>query len=420
MPELNLEDHSEEVQEILGRIPKWIIRWGITVLFALVTIIFVGSYFIPYPEKVVLPVTITALNAPAPIVARQGNNRIAKWFVNNQQLIKKGQLIAVWETDDNYQHVKDLKEAIELKSHEQVLMTLEPLNLPSFNLEIREYLKTAEQLTNIQKSTKHLREIDQLDKELTQKTNYLALLQKQRQVKEREFGLLEKQFQQDSVYYYHGGYGITKRDFESALLSFLQQKSSYIQYQASLIELNNSLNDLRNRIQEVEENKEQEIVSAKAAAEESLFLLEKKIEDWESQNLLASPIEGRLDRIQFWSENQLIPNGEVIGMVIPEDPIDVICRAVINTQSIGKIKEGQRALIKLDGFNAQQFGSVEGVISSLSTTQYNEGYHVRITLPNKLVTMDNVEIPLIQELTGTAEVLIDDSRLINKLINFKN
>ena len=150
------------------------------------------------------------------------------------------------------------------------------------------------------------------------------------------------------------------------------------------------------------------------------FCFKRKIEDWKTQNLLISPIDGRLDRAQFWSENQVITSGEVIGMVIPEDAIEIICKAVADAQSIGKLKEGQRVLIKLDGFNSQEYGSVEGVVSSISEIPYNGEYQVKINLINKLTTMDNIQIPFIQDLTGTAEILIDESRLINKLIKFGN
>jgi multidrug resistance efflux pump len=184
--------------------------------------------------------------------------------------------------------------------------------------------------------------------------------------------------------------------------------------------LSNSLNDLENNITLVKEKREEQITSAKAAIEETLFQLHTKIQDWELGNLMVSPISGRLDRSQFWSKNQLISNGDVIAMVIPEDPIEIICRAIANVQSISKLKKGQRVLMKLDGFNAQQFGSVEGTINSISTIPYGEDYQVKINLTNKLVTMDNVEIPLIQGLTGIAEVVIDESRLIKKLLNFKN
>ena len=45
-----IEPKSEQVSEILGTPPKWLIRWGITVIFIVIAGLFVGSYFFKYPE----------------------------------------------------------------------------------------------------------------------------------------------------------------------------------------------------------------------------------------------------------------------------------------------------------------------------------------------------------------------------------
>lgn len=49
MPNEILNTRSNEVNEILGKPPKAIIRWGISIVFVVVIIILIGSYYIPYP-----------------------------------------------------------------------------------------------------------------------------------------------------------------------------------------------------------------------------------------------------------------------------------------------------------------------------------------------------------------------------------
>ncbi len=41
---------SEEVQEIMGRVPSWIERWGITVIAMLLVVILAGAALFPYPD----------------------------------------------------------------------------------------------------------------------------------------------------------------------------------------------------------------------------------------------------------------------------------------------------------------------------------------------------------------------------------
>ena len=47
-----IELRSEEVQEVMGQIPAWIVRWGITILFIVVLALLVGSYFFRYPDDI--------------------------------------------------------------------------------------------------------------------------------------------------------------------------------------------------------------------------------------------------------------------------------------------------------------------------------------------------------------------------------
>ena len=45
-----IEIRSDEVNDILSRPPRWIIRWGIGVIFLVVLIIIIGSSFFKYPD----------------------------------------------------------------------------------------------------------------------------------------------------------------------------------------------------------------------------------------------------------------------------------------------------------------------------------------------------------------------------------
>lgn len=61
MPLLNT--HSEELQEIMGRIPSRVVRWGTGVIFAILAIILLLSWLVKYPEMVSAPITITTENS---------------------------------------------------------------------------------------------------------------------------------------------------------------------------------------------------------------------------------------------------------------------------------------------------------------------------------------------------------------------
>lgn len=54
--------HSPEVDEIMGRLPSWILRWGITVLFVIFGGIITMSWFISAPQSVVGEIMLSSDN----------------------------------------------------------------------------------------------------------------------------------------------------------------------------------------------------------------------------------------------------------------------------------------------------------------------------------------------------------------------
>lgn len=55
----NIEEYySEPVQEIMGSVPSWITRWGVTIIFAVFAMIILGCCLIDYPQTISAPITV--------------------------------------------------------------------------------------------------------------------------------------------------------------------------------------------------------------------------------------------------------------------------------------------------------------------------------------------------------------------------
>lgn len=100
----NIEIRSDEVQEIMGTPPKWIIRRGITVILLVVIILLVGSYFYKYPDLIQARVTILSENPPISIIARS-EGKLEMLFVADKQKVKANSLLGVIENPANYEDV---------------------------------------------------------------------------------------------------------------------------------------------------------------------------------------------------------------------------------------------------------------------------------------------------------------------------
>ncbi len=57
----NTELRSEEVQEILDKVPHWMIRWGNLLFFVLIIILLVLTYVIKYPDVIKTEALLTTI-----------------------------------------------------------------------------------------------------------------------------------------------------------------------------------------------------------------------------------------------------------------------------------------------------------------------------------------------------------------------
>lgn len=107
--------HSEPVQEIMGTIPSWITRWGITVIFGIFLIIFIGCCLIRYPQTIASKIIITSSNPPSRITARF-SGLLDTVTVDNGNKVKKGDIIALLATTASYGDIMKVKSFIEESS----------------------------------------------------------------------------------------------------------------------------------------------------------------------------------------------------------------------------------------------------------------------------------------------------------------
>ena len=104
----DIELRSNEVREILNRPPKWILRYGIVLIFIVLVGLLVGSWFFRYPEILTAPIVVSTENLPFDIVAKT-SKRIDTLMVAEKQRVNKNQLLGVLENSANTDDVLALE-----------------------------------------------------------------------------------------------------------------------------------------------------------------------------------------------------------------------------------------------------------------------------------------------------------------------
>ena len=112
----SFELRSEEVQDILAKVPHWMIRWGIAVIFAIILVMFAVSWFLKYPDIVKSEIILTTTIPPEKLVAK-ASGRIQAILVKNNGDVKANKPLAVIENSSNYVDVFKLK--VELEKYQK-------------------------------------------------------------------------------------------------------------------------------------------------------------------------------------------------------------------------------------------------------------------------------------------------------------
>jgi HlyD family secretion protein len=409
--------YSEPVREIMGNPPSGILRWGNIVLFTVFLVFLFFSWILKYPDMVPAQVEITTINPPATLVTKI-TGRIKYLLVNDKDSTCAGQVLAVMETTASIDEIYLLKQSIDSISNPQTAIYSRLPQLAQLG-EIQNYyaafMKNLSDLNSYVANDFYGNKIISLFEEINATAEYIGRLK----VKEKLFiennKLESNKYRRDSLLFMNKV--IPESEIEKSHQALIrinielqQVRLDYSEKSIELAEKRQLLQDYK--IKRVEE--EQKIV---ALLNESYLNLRAQIAIWENNYLLRSPFDGVVTFTQFWNENQIVMKDEPVLNVIPHNTGSYVGRVRLKMQRSGKVKPGQLVNIKLSSFPYLEYGMVKGIVRSKSLVPSIDVYIIEIDLPNGLNTLYGRKLEFTQNMSGTAEILTEDLRLLQKLIN---
>ena len=138
------------------------------------------------------------------------------------------------------------------------------------------------------------------------------------------------------------------------------------------------------------------------------------ISSWELNYCLFTPIEGQVTFTKYWNENQFVTSGEEVFTVVPGKQKTLMGRASLPVNRSGKVRVGQRVIVRFANYPDQEFGIVNGRVSTISLVPTEDNYMVEIAFPDGLTTNYGKNLPVSHEMKATAEIVTDDLRLIER------
>lgn len=415
MPQEDIEIRSEEVQEILGTPPSWLLRWGSTL--ALITLVLIGwiGYWVPYPDTIDLEIKVSSTDPPKRLVTDK-SAFISEVLVKNEDTVTAGQTLLAFKCKAKVEDVHTLDNHI-IRVDEKIKDSLLAFNPPKDLLlgelqdayydflEKREVYTTGtsrrfDNMNDDQLRDRIKKEQTELEYERRRKENLETNLLLVRQRYTREQNLLNERLST-----------IEKvRDMQEDVLTverMVQGSESTIKNKQFEIEL------MRKQINALQRGSRKNLDLALNELRESFINLRNRVEEWNREFLIISPIDGV---VLFSNEtigpNQFIGKETQIMVIAPIKRKEIVGRGVLKFSGSGKVRENNEVIVKFDSYPFEDFGAVLGVVSKKGKLATEGNIPIEVTFPNGLVTTTGRIIDAGQGMTGKARIITDKKRLI--------
>lgn len=415
-----IEIRSDEVQEILSHVPNWMIRWGISLIFGIIALFLFLAWLIKYPDVIKGTTTLTTAEPPIKLVSKSAGEIELLQYKENA-VIEQGQVIATIRStlSDSAREFLTLELAEIRQAYQN--NSLEKLTLTPTLLVFGDVQSNVSLLTTALKNYHYLINedntgfnISNTSKQISNQKALLQLITKQLNSSYKLLNNAENKFKSDKTLFEKGvisqaEFFERERTYETAINEINNLEKSKVSTAISITDLEKQLNDLKFTF-------EQKRKALLLEIETQLSTIENSLQAWTRTYQLTAPINGKLSYLQTINKNQYIESGKELFAIIPSDQ-SYIAQLKIPKSGYGKVKAGQKVMLKIDNFPAHEYGQLVGKVESVSLIANEENYLVKVELTNGLLTTYNKELNYTPEMSGTAEIITEDLRITDRIFN---
>lgn len=138
------------------------------------------------------------------------------------------------------------------------------------------------------------------------------------------------------------------------------------------------------------------------SAVQSLHAVEDRLEHTLSLHQLRAPVAGRIGDLVTLKVSEVVSAGQHLGTIIPSGDLHVVAEFAPH-RALGRIRSGQPAKLRLEGFSWVQYGAVPATVSRVGSEP--SGGTIRVEL--RLDDPDAFPVELSHGLPGIIEVEVE-------------
>lgn len=416
-----IELRHEDVQEILGTPPSWIIRWGTTVILLGICLLLLVGWIVKYPDIIHAQIQITTEVPPISVVART-TGYLSKLLVKENDTVRAGDLLVVLQSSAQYEDVLKLERKL------GELEVLTPSVIESFQAEsglnLGDLQFTYSSFVQILKELQFKKEENFISQTVSQFEaqirNYEKLIKTEKDklaTADKNLVLAKTRFIEKQKLYTQNV--ISRNDLEDAKKEEYRYEQDLKNIKSTIEQLNGQILNVKKNIIDAQQTTKEASSTKYVGLIEAMNQLKSAIQKWKQTYLLTAPSDGRVSFFNnYWAENQNIREGAAVMAIVPQNSSGIIGMVELPLSISGKVREGQRVVMRFDSYPYDKYGIVQGLVQSKALLpRDNKTISIRIALPNRLHTNRGYDLKFDQQMLGSSEIITEERRFIERLFD---
>jgi multidrug efflux pump subunit AcrA (membrane-fusion protein) len=420
-----LEVRSEDISEILGTPPGWLVRWGTTVVLMAFGLLLLAGWVIRYPDVITARVEFTTAQPPVVVVAR-AEGHIEQFLVSENDTVAVGTPLVVLQNAADYNDVQLLENKVfqwERLSTADSLLIMAPINKIMRLGELgNDYAAFVQQLEQYAFGRKNRRSattsnISGVQQQIGIQENAIKSMQENQRKAATELAEAKQVYVKQKEYFDQKV--ITQNELAPHLERLQSAERSYNGYREQITGRQSEISGLQRSIGVVRFDQSLDANSSEGKLKAALSALRTSLDRWKLNYLLTAPISGIVSLNKFYTERQYVKLGEEVMIVAPPTSTQFVGRSRLPIAGSGKVKPYQRVVIRLDNYPYYEFGTLQGKVLSKSSVPKDNAYIVTIALDSigGSTTSFNKSIEFQQQLMGDADIITEDKRFLQRIVD---
>lgn len=409
--------NSEEILEIITAVPSWILRRGIFLILIVLLSIISLSAFIRYPDVVKTSLTINSLNAPKSVIAHQ-QGKLVKLLVHENELVVAKQPLAFIESTGIHEEViglaNKLRNLSKLLNAQQSISTenleTSDLNLGELQGNYQSFYQAYLQFINTQNGGLYLTQKFYLEKDLQDIKKLQNQINQQKTIQEQEFNNAQEEY--DAYKKLKNKNVISNSEFKQQENKYLSSKYPLQQTATALLNNNSNYKAKQKEMATLNNTIREE----QAKFGQALNAMINETNSWLMKYVIFSPLAGKVGYSGILQENQNVALNQELFIVNPGNT-NFFGEVQIPQYNMGKVKLGQRTLIKLRSYPFEEYGIINGKISYITDVALNDSVFIAKIDFGKF-EQKNPSNPIVLKpgMQAEAEIITKESSLLQRFL----